>query len=222
MGCSVSSNASSEKLVSSQEMKLSPTDTPPTSRSAKPRGLSFAGSQIIKKGSSSSYQHYNFLSPPIRTDAQCELRHVIYRPTGGKKTAKVIFKKRAPIEQLQQLKNEIQILEMLDHPNIPKVFEYFEYGNSLILVLDYSFGNDLVEYIMKSRKFTEKDAALLMEQILSSIKYCHSQNILHRNLRVESFVVETSSSPPSLKIIDFDWAVFSDKSFEKLTHITVN
>jgi calcium-dependent protein kinase len=225
MGCSVSSNLGPDKIATTQVVKLNTLETPSTnrtSRSSRPRGMSFSGPEIMKKGSSSSYKEYNFMSPAIRSDSQSELRHVIYRPTGSKKTAKIVFKKRVSKELAQQIYDEFACLEMLDHPNIPKVFEFFEYGSNIILILDYVYGHDLVEYIVKTQAFSEKDAANLMEQLLSALNYCHNHEVLHRNLRLESLVVDANSSKPSLKIIEFGVASFGEKKETKLTHIAVH
>lgn len=224
MGCSVSSNLSTEKVVPTQMLKTQTLETPSTNRtnrSNRQRGMSFTGSEIIKKGSSSSYQHYNFLSPVIKGDTHSELRHVIYRPTGSRKTAKMIYKKRANKELIQEANDEFSCLELLDHPNIPKVFEYFEYGNYIILILDYVYGHDLIEYILKTSSFSEKEAANLFEQLLSAINYCHNQDVWLRNLRTESLVVDGSSSKPSLRITEFNMAAYGHKKNSKLTHIAV-
>lgn len=221
MGCSVSSNMNSDKLVATCETKLSTSKTPQTSRPMRQREKSFMGSDIKKKGSSISYQEYNFMSPAIRTDFCSEIRHVIYRPSGSRKTAKVVFKKRASKEYIQQVVDEYLCLESLDHPNIPKVFEFFQCSNYLILVLDYVHGLDLVEFILKSKKFTEKDAASIMEQLLSAINYCHSVGVWHRNLRVESLAIEHGSSKPILKLCEFEFAAFGHKKYSKISHISV-
>ena len=76
--------------------------------------------------------------------------------------------------------NEFDILKKLDHPNIVKIFEYYQDSRNYHLIMEYCAGGELFSQIMKSRQFTERQAANTIFQVLSAVAYCHERNIVHR------------------------------------------
>jgi serine/threonine protein kinase len=61
---------------------------------------------------------------------------------------------------------EIDILRGLDHPNIVKIYEYFEDETRFYIVQDYIDGGELFHEICNRGRFDEKDAAVLMKTLL--------------------------------------------------------
>jgi len=93
-------------------------------------------------------------------------------------------------EEKRMLFNEINILRELDHPNIIKMYEFFEDEKRYYIVTEICKGGELFDEIIARGKFTEKDAAILMKQVLSCVNYCHSNNIVHRDLKPENILLE--------------------------------
>lgn len=99
--------------------------------------------------------------------------------------------------------NEIELLRQLDHPNIVKIFEFFQDDKRFYIVTELLKGGELFDKIIKYKKFTEYDAAKYMKQVLSALAYCHSHHIVHRDLKLENLLLESNSEDSPLKIIDF-------------------
>jgi len=59
--------------------------------------------------------------------------------------------------------NEIDTLRSLDHPNIVKVFEYFEDERNFYIVTESISGGELFDEIIKRGNFDEKNAAVIMK-----------------------------------------------------------
>jgi len=59
--------------------------------------------------------------------------------------------------------NEINILRNLDHPNIVKIFEYFEDDKRFYIVTEHIQGGELFDEVIARGKFTERDAAILLK-----------------------------------------------------------
>ena len=73
-------------------------------------------------------------------------------------------------------------------------------------------GGELFDEIIARGKFTEKDAAILMKQVLSCVNYCHKNNIVHRDLKPENILLEQNKDFDQIKIIDFGTSLVYDHS----------
>ena len=104
---------------------------------------------------------------------------------------------------MERFKQEITILQTLDHPNVLKLFEYFEDEKNVYLVTEACRGGELFDRIIENEFFSEQTAAKIFKQIMQSINYCHNMGIAHRDLKPENFLFETKDQDSELKIIDF-------------------
>lgn len=65
-------------------------------------------------------------------------------------------------------------------------------------------GGELFDEIIRRKRFSEKDAAFVMKQVLSAVAYCHDHNIVHRDLKPENVLLEDEKANDlSVKVIDF-------------------
>lgn len=121
---------------------------------------------------------------------------------------KSIAKKRfAGKSQIILLKREIENLIPLDHPNIIKLYESFEDSRFVHLIMEFCVGGELFERVSQSGHFSERDAALVIQDILKAIRYLHEQGICHRDLKPENFLYESCEEGASVKLIDFGLSV---------------
>jgi len=126
------------------------------------------------------------------------------RTTGGEAAVKVMAKKSLKKkDDIKLLMREVELLKSLDHPNIMKIFEFFEDDNHFYVVGEVYRGGELFDEIVLRKKFTEADAKVIIRQILSGISYLHQLNISHRDMKPENILLESEHSIDALKIIDF-------------------
>lgn len=67
----------------------------------------------------------------------------------------------------------------LDHPNIIRPLELFERKRQLYFVMELCSGGDLFEWC----PYSERDAARIVNQLVSAVRYLHSQDTCHRDLK---------------------------------------
>jgi len=108
-------------------------------------------------------------------------------------------------EGLAQLREEIYVMCQLDHPNIVRLEEVYESLSEIYLVLEMCDGGDLFDRLdeQPDYHYTEAQCARLVKQMLSSVRYLHSRNIIHRDLKLENFLFSTTEPDSILKMIDF-------------------
>ena len=134
-----------------------------------------------------------------------------------KKMDKAFF--RTP-ENWKRLAGEIEILQMMNHPNILKFCGLKKSQNHYYLITDYCNGGTLSSNLRKyisayHRPFSEEIVQYLMKQIVNAIYYLHFNKIIHRDLKLDNILVNFPTDHDkkslnmmscSIKIIDFGFA----------------
>ena len=121
------------------------------------------------------------------------------------------------INNLEKFKREIAIMQKMDHPNIIKLYEVFESDRSLYIIMEECKGGEIfdriIEHIQNGEMYSEKDASIIFQQVMSSIQYCHNHKICHRDLKPENllYLNEGSEKDNRLKVIDFGLSQSIDK-----------
>merc|ERR1712165_460120 len=77
--------------------------------------------------------------------------------TGQRRAIMVIA--RSKIRNWERFQTEVRILQQLDHPNVIKLYEYFEDDTNVYLVTELCTGGELFDRIIKAEFFTEEVAA---------------------------------------------------------------
>lgn len=91
------------------------------------------------------------------------MRLCTHRETKEKRAVKVLKKENMDESEKASMLNEINILRNLDHPNIVKIFEYFEDDKRFYIVTEHIQGGELFDEVIARGKFTERDAAILLK-----------------------------------------------------------
>jgi len=121
------------------------------------------------------------------------------------------------IKNLDKFRREIEILKKMDHPNIIKLYEVYESERSLYLIMEECKGGEIfdriIQHIQEKKMYSEKDAAIIFEQVMSCIAYCHNRNICHRDLKPENLLYLNAGDEKDnrIKVIDFGLSQACDR-----------
>ena len=113
------------------------------------------------------------------------------------------------IKNLEKFQREIEILRKADHPNIIKLYEIFESKRSYYLIMEECKGGEvfdrIIEHIQKKDMYSEKDASIILRQMMSAVEYCHNNGIAHRDLKPENLLYLNDGPEDNnpIKVIDF-------------------
>ena len=99
---------------------------------------------------------------------------------------KIIKKSKDSNDDELNIKEQINILKKLSHPNIVKIYEFYITDNNYQLITEYC-KKEFSKYIKRS--FTEKQLAVIFYQILSGLSYLHEQKIIHRNIKLKNIMI---------------------------------
>jgi serine/threonine-protein kinase len=139
-----------------------------------------------------------YLADDLRLEGrQCALKEVEHDRT-------------LPSEMLQQARDqflrEATVLARLDHPNLPKVSDFFSIGGRDYLVMDFVPGKDLRTLMMEARQnktfLPEQEVLSWANQLADALTYMHIQKppILHRDIKPGNLKLTPSGL---LKLVDF-------------------
>ncbi|XP_048109394.1 myosin light chain kinase 3-like isoform X2 [Alosa alosa] len=131
--------------------------------------------------------------------------HKCVEKASGMTLAAKIIKARSQKEK-DDVKNEIQVMNQLDHANLIQLYAAFESRYGITLVLEYVEGGELFDRIIDdSCNVTELDTVLFIRQISEGLQYMHRMYILHLDLKPENILC-VSRETNKIKIIDFGLA----------------
>jgi len=139
-----------------------------------------------------------YLADDLRLEGrQCALKEVEHDRT-------------MPVDMLRQAREQFQreatVLARLDHPNLPKVSDFFSIGGRDYLVMDFVPGKDLRALMIETRQnglfLAERDVLTWASQLADALTYMHMQNppILHRDIKPGNLKLTPSGL---LKLVDF-------------------
>jgi calcium-dependent protein kinase len=157
---------------------------------------------IIYHKTSNISKEYTF-GKTIGTGSFGQVRLAIHKATKQTRAIKIIQKSKVDTKVLF---NEINVLSKLSHPNIMQIYEIFYDNTNIYIVSEYCKGGELFEIISTKGNFSEKDACVIMKQLMSAICYSHQNNIVHRDLKPENILMDNDSDDLTIKIIDWGCA----------------
>ena len=100
----------------------------------------------------------------------------------------------------RKVMQEFNILRRTRHRNIVRLYESFETQQHIVFVMEICGAGDLLTYVRRRRKLKEDVAKHVFRQIIEGLKYCHSKNILHRDIKLDNILL---TSEGDVKICDF-------------------
>ncbi|XP_048404988.2 myosin light chain kinase 3-like isoform X2 [Stegostoma tigrinum] len=133
-----------------------------------------------------------------------QVHKCVEKSTGLTLAAKIIKTKAA--KEKEEVRNEIQVMNQLNHTNLIQLYDAFESKNDITLIMEYIDGGELFDRIIdESYNLTEMDTILFVKQICEGLQYMHQRYILHLDLKPENILC-VNREANQVKIIDFGLA----------------
>uniref|UniRef100_A0AAY5F5Z5 non-specific serine/threonine protein kinase n=1 Tax=Electrophorus electricus TaxID=8005 RepID=A0AAY5F5Z5_ELEEL len=127
--------------------------------------------------------------------------------TKAKVAIKIVDKTQLDDENLKKIFREVQIMKMLRHPHIIRLYQVMETERMIYLVTEYASGGEIFDHLVAHGRMAEKDARKKFKQIVAAVHFCHCRNIVHRDLKAENLLLDHNLN---IKIADFGFSnIFS-------------
>ncbi|XP_054836882.1 calcium/calmodulin-dependent protein kinase type 1G [Eublepharis macularius] len=137
----------------------------------------------------------------LGSGAFSEVFLVKQRATGKLFALKCI--KKSPVTRESNLENEIAVLKKIKHENIVTLEDIYESTTHYYLVMQLVSGGELFDRILERGVYTEKDASIVIRQVLEAVHYLHENGIVHRDLKPENLLYLTPEEDSKIMITDF-------------------
>ncbi len=130
---------------------------------------------------------------------------VKHRGTGKFYAVKAINVTRLEPKQISKLYAEISIMREMDHPHVVRLREVFYTKLQIYIVMDLCKGGELFNLVTENpgECATEAEIAQAVNRMMGAIYYLHKHRIVHRDLKLENWLLETPGDLSSIKLIDF-------------------
>ena len=143
---------------------------------------------ILGEGSFSIVQLYE--------DKKTKIKYAL-KKMDSKKVEKITKNKKL-------IDTEVNIHGRISHPNIIKLYNYFEYKHFCFLILEFASNGTLFDIIRSKRGLSELYAFYYFLQTLNAIYFLHLHSIIHRDLKPENLLINDKNI---IKLCDFGWSV---------------
>uniref|UniRef100_A0A8C2WUI5 Peripheral plasma membrane protein CASK n=1 Tax=Cyclopterus lumpus TaxID=8103 RepID=A0A8C2WUI5_CYCLU len=111
----------------------------------------------------------------------------------------------------RNLKREASICHMLKHPHIVELLETYSSDGMLYMVFEFMDGADLCFEIVKRADagfvYSEAVASHYMRQILEALRYCHDNNVIHRDVKPHCVLLASKENSAPVKLGGFGVAI---------------
>nr|XP_007967643.2 serine/threonine-protein kinase SIK1 [Chlorocebus sabaeus] len=136
-----------------------------------------------------------------------------HRVTKTQVAIKIIDKTRLDSSSLEKIYREVQLMKLLNHPHIIKLYQVMETKDMLYIVTEFAKNGEMFDYLTSNGHLSENEARKKFWQILSAVEYCHDHHIVHRDLKTENLLLDGNMD---IKLADFGFGNFY-KSGEPLS-----
>ena len=114
---------------------------------------------------------------------------------------------------------ERSILLSITHANIVRLIDLVVEGQTLAIVMEFVKGKDLRHELLAKRTLPPSEVARYGCQLLDGLAAVHAAGIVHRDVKPENLLLDTSGGRPELKLTDFGVARLTYGSLTKVSSL---
>ena len=109
---------------------------------------------------------------------------------------------------------EARNMASMSHPNIIKVTDLIDDGDTVAFVMEHIEGETLKDYIERKGKLSDDEIKTIFSQMLEAVSYVHDKKLVHRDIKPSNFMI---NSEGQIKLLDFGIAKTTDVTSSEYT-----
>ncbi|KAM7505197.1 hypothetical protein LguiB_004101 [Lonicera macranthoides] len=129
-----------------------------------------------------------------------KVKVALHTLTGLKVAIKILDRQSINFEAAEKVRREINILRLLSHPHVVRLYEVIETRANIYMIMEYMNSGDLYDFIIENVRLEEDEARHFFQQIISGVEFCHLHKVVHRDLKPENLLLDSKCN---VKIADF-------------------
>ncbi|KAL1411094.1 Serine/threonine-protein kinase [Vanrija albida] len=157
-----------------------------------------AGDWILQKTLGQGSMGKVKLGVNVNTQERCAVK-IVPRHRDDPKSSSHSGKSKDESKEIRTVR-EASISLLLHHPYVCGMRDFLVHHNHYYMVFEYIDGGQMLDYIIAHGRLRERAARKFARQIGSALDYCHHNNIVHRDLKIENILISNNGN---IKIIDF-------------------
>ncbi|RHY39605.1 hypothetical protein DYB38_009191 [Aphanomyces astaci] len=152
-------------------------------------------------------KYYKF-GKTLGTGSFATVKSAVNKADNTKWAVKCIEKASLAPDDEEALRVEVEVLQMVEHPNIVKLKEVFDCPKTFYMVMEEMSGGELFDRIVEKEKYSEREARTVVHKLATALAYCHTLGIVHRDLKVRHCKLNLKAclENAEIKIADFGLA----------------
>jgi len=150
--------------------------------------------QTVEDGATVLSDSYDVKIRPLGWGTFGEVNIATHRATGAKRAVKNVCKARLN-ETVNNVgawvRQEAEVLRLLDHPNIVRIHETFDDPVKMCLVMELCEGGNLTDYVAQREglRMDEATSAKVFMQIVAAVRHIHARGFVHRDLKLDNVIL---------------------------------
>lgn len=154
------------------------------------------------------FEDFEAFGGSIGRGASGSVKKVVNKHTGQIFAMKVISKHETVEQQMvEYLACEVRTQLKLKHPNILRLYHFFDTTDNVHMLLEYAPGGSLFQMLRRHGKIDEEEAKSIFVEMARALDYAHQQGVVHRDVKPENILMcEDGTS----KLADFGWCAELD------------
>jgi len=147
---------------------------------------------------------------PLLCSGRTKIHQVVITNRKGQRIHESLIVKEVPCSEYTW--NEVFVLSQLKHKNIIRYRGYEKNGENLIMFLEKAHGGDLHDQVLRYGALPEYIARLLFSQVVKAVRFLHSRNLAHRDIKLENCLLMEKIceleqlGKARVKLADFEFA----------------